>query len=237
MGLEITTLTIKIMLILFPGIVTTKIVNRLTERKKENVGEFFIRAFVYGFITYMITYISLLIINFICKAFFYGFLNVSGKKDIINLEFYENILNIDENILIEYNNLLITTIFSIIFSFIISKIDNGGYLNKFAQKLKVTNKFSESDVWGNIFNNIDDIGWITIRDFEKNIMYQGWPRKFSSFHDDKELLLEEVKAFDNKTREELFYRELMYFEIKNNSNFTIEFEKDSEGEKNEYKTS
>lgn len=236
MDLEITVLTIKIMLILFPGIVTTKIVNRLTERKKETVGEFFIRAFVYGFITYIIAYAFALLINFICKSFCYGYINISEKENIINLKFYENLLNIDENFSIQYHNLIITTIVSVIFSFIISKIDNGGYLNKFAQKIKVTNKFSENDVWGNIFNNIDNIGWITIRDFEKNLMYQGWPKKFSSFHEDKELLLENVIVFNNLTGERLFERELMYFDFINNSNFTIEFEKDSEGGKYEYKT-
>lgn len=223
--MEITTLTIKILFILFPGMVSTKIINRLTERKKENIWEFFIRAFIYGISTYMLSYLIIFFINYIYDGFINGFPNISGKNILLDIEFYKNILNIDENITINYHNIFITTSISIFFSFIISKIDNKGYLNKFAQKINVTNKIAENDVWLNIFNGIDENCWITIRDVEKDIMYQGWPQKFSSFHEDKELLLRDVVVYQSSTGNKIFERELMYFNFKNENDFIMEIEK------------
>lgn len=222
--MELTKLTIKILLILFPGIVTTKIVNRLTERKKENAWEFFIRAFVYGIVTYMLTYVMLSVINLVCKVCTYGFPNMNSYPDILDMNFYKNILNADENLSIEFYNIFIPTFIAVIFSFIIAKFDTMGYLNKLAQKLNVTNKFAEDDVWENIFNSIDENVWITIRDFKNDLMYQGWPQKFSSFHEEKELLLQNVGVYRNSTAEKLFEKEMMYFDFSKEDNFILELE-------------
>lgn len=122
--MEVSRLAIKILLILFPGIVATKINNRLTERRKECAWEFFVRTFLYGLATYMVTYIMLLVVNGAYRGFVYGFLNIQNKPYLIDLSFYSNILNITENTQIEFNNLFVTTITAIILSFVSSKFDN-----------------------------------------------------------------------------------------------------------------
>ena len=228
--MEISILAIKILLILFPGIVATKISNRLTERRRENAWEFFVRTFLYGIVTYMCTYIIMLIGNGVIRGILYGFLNLENPPFLIDLSFYKNILNINEQINIDYINIVTTTVVAIILSFISSKCDNKGVLNKFAQKINVTKKFAEHDVWANLFNNMEQNAWITIRDIENDIIYQGWPRKFSSDHEEKELLLEDVIVFRNSDGVKLFERKNMYFNIKKEENFIMEIESNEEEE-------
>lgn len=85
-------------------------------------------------------------------------------------------------------------------------------------------------MWASIFNNLDNNAWLTIRDFENDLIYQGWPRKFSSDHEEKEILLENVDVFKNSTGEKLFSRENMYFNIKKDENFIMEIESCEEGD-------
>ncbi len=218
MEFEISTLTIKILLILFPGIIAVKINDRLEERKEEESWQYFIRIFVYGLIVHVLAYIHF--------SLFFFFVRIPILKEIINYDYYKNLLNINENFQIEYINIISTSFFAILFGFLISKINNSGILNKFAQDLNITKKFPEQDVWSHVFNNIDsDTVWIVIRDFKNDLMYQGFPTNFSAFHDSKELLLKSVYVFSNSTGKLYYKSKLMYFNIKNNKNFIIEFQK------------
>ena len=64
--------------------------------------------------------------------------------------------------------------------------------------MRITNKFADLDVWSYIFNSPDNY-WIRVRDYNKNIIYQGWVEAFSDSTGKDELLLTQVSRYDLRT--------------------------------------
>ncbi|MGM0878098.1 MAG: hypothetical protein ACQEWV_26135 [Bacillota bacterium] len=70
---------------------------------------------------------------------------------------------------------------SVLLAFLISVGINRKLLHRFAKNLKITKKFGQLDVWSYTFDS-PDIGWVIVRDLDKDLMYQGWDEAFSDTH-------------------------------------------------------
>jgi hypothetical protein len=92
-----------------------------------------------------------------------------------------------------------------------------------AQKTGLTKKDADEDVWSSIFN-LETTEWVVIRDYEKNLIFEGWVSKFSESFEKKELLLMEVKVYDNNTSEYLYDVPSIYISF-NSDKIIIEFPK------------
>ena len=93
------------------------------------------------------------------------------------------------------------------------------------QKLKITKKFGEQDVWGFLMNS-PSTEWITVRDTENNIMYDGWVKAFSDNSKEAELLLESVSVYKNDTGEHLYDVDAQYLSL-NRDKISIEVRSNS----------
>ena len=78
--------------------------------------------------------------------------------------------------------------------------------------LGITNKFGELDVWGYLMNS-NDVSWITVRDIENNLMYDGWIQAFSDNSKEAEVLLGDVQVYDNNSGELLYEVNSQYLSL------------------------
>ncbi len=223
MELEFSELTIKILLLFFPGIIVTLIIDKLTERDEEPTIKFFIRSFVYGLISYFTLYMIVAGVN----AFL---VLLKNKICSCNTEVYQFRLNfldclINGNKDINYIEIIVASIISVFIALLSSYAENKGLIYKIAHKLKISKKFGDSGVWAHIFNELEENTWIIIRDYELGFMYVGWANVFSSNHKESELLLKDVTVYNNDTAEEIYKVDAIYFSNLNEKNIKIELKR------------
>ena len=103
------------------------------------------------------------------------------------------------------------------------------YLHQVARKIGVSEKFGDLDVWGYLLNmkNNDELIWITVRDHENGLIYDGRIIAFSDDSRNAELLLEDVCVYENtptenETAKELYKVNTMYLS-RNREKITLEY--------------
>jgi hypothetical protein len=194
--------TLRIILIFLPGLIALIIVEQLIVHKEIKPYRFFIDSLILGFFCYLIYY-------------------PISQVPFFDLNFYFIRSLSDNNFPLDFIEILIATFLSIPLGFIISLFINRKILHRFAQKLKITKKFGELDVWSYIMNS-EIPEWVLIRDIENDLMYQGWIQACSDPPEKDELFLRDVKVFTNSTAQELYSVPGLYFPRKR-ENITIEF--------------
>ncbi len=222
MELEFSELTIRILLLFFPGIIVTLITDKLTEKDEESSIKFFIRSFVYGLISYFTLYIIVAIINNVLIFLKNIICNCNTDVYQIKLYFLDCLINGNKNI--NYIEIIVASLVSIVISLVVSYIDNKNLIYKIANKLGISKKFGDLDVWAHIFNGLEKDIWLIIRDYDLGFMYVGWANVFSSNHKESELLLKDVIVYNNDTAEEIYKTDAMYFSNLN-GNIRIELKK------------
>lgn len=114
---------------------------------------------------------------------------------------------------------------------------NHKFLIRLMQKLRVTRKFGDEDVWDYLLNSgTPNVEFVNVRDFQNKVTYAGYVRAFSERTDRRELCLENVKVYELDSSVELFEVPLLYLS-KSPTDLHIEFpyirkEKTSEREEN-----
>lgn len=194
--------TLRIILIFLPGLIALIIVEQLTVHKEVKPYRFFIDSLILGFLCYLIYY-------------------PISQVPFFNLNFYFIRSLSDNKFPLDFTEIFIAIFLSIPLGFIISLLSNRKILHRFAQKLKITKKFGDLDVWSYIMNS-EIPEWVVIRDIENDLMYQGWIQAYSDPPEKDELFLRDVKVFINSTAQELYNVPGLYFPRKR-ENITIEF--------------
>lgn len=206
--MPITALTIKLILLFLPGIISRLIVEALTSIKEKRLFYFVVFALILGFANYLVYALSVTIYNWLpfitnpVKVYF--FVSLSEATTVI-----------------DYQEIFSVCLVSIILGLFFSKAINNSWLHRFARKLKISRTFADADVWGYIFNS-DDIGWITVRDLKNGLVYQGWVSAFSERHGENELLLKDVRVFRDIDEEELYSTAALYIH-RDKGDITIDF--------------
>lgn len=209
--MEISELTIRILLLFFPGIICTLIIDSLTVHEERNTFVFSIHSFVFGLSCYTLYSLEKYVVHQI------PLFSQSVDTRVIFLEALTK-----ADIQVDYLEVIKVTVFvSIPLSLIISRALHQKYLHRFAKKIKVTDKFGDIGVWGFVFNQ-RNIGWIWVRDIKNDLIYQGWLQAFSNDVEENELLLTDVTVFRNSTGDELYKVDGLYLARERNE-ITIEF--------------
>ncbi|QLG37694.1 hypothetical protein HW560_05955 [Paenibacillus sp. E222] len=204
--MELSELFVRMLLVFFPGIIAAKIVDMLTDHERKDIWAFFLNAFVLGMGAYFTRYLIIVLINLIprfnYKVYFLNFLTDS-KLPIVWIE------------------IVWTTVTAIFLGFIVTFVITHRLVYGIARSLKISKKFAEEDVWGYVFNN-DSIRWVTLRDFEKKLIYEGWVEAFSQVHVNSELFIRDVTVYDMENVNSFYNVDAMYVS-RNHDNITIEF--------------
>ncbi|MDW7651753.1 MAG: DUF6338 family protein [Bacillota bacterium] len=214
--MNITDLTVRLLLIFFPGIVATLIYEALSVQEKRQHLEFFIRSFVFGMGVYSLL---ALIQNIIVEGESNCFLPI-----------------INSSIPINEVDILKSTLMSIPLAIVVAAISNYKIVYRVARFFRITKVHGFSSVWEAFFDS-PQIEWVVIRDIQNDIMYEGWIEQYSDVEEDRELLLRQVLVYRNTTGERYYKEPLasLYISIPKNNNVTIEVTKFEEPKKEDKK--
>ena len=210
--MEITNLTIRIILLGLPGLICYYIIEKLTEPKKSDYLLKIIEIIVYSFVSYSL--LELFSLPFSYKV-----------------KFLSCLVNLDTTIV--WFEIILSSFISIMLGSILSYLFNNSKFYKMARQLRITKKYGDIDVWAYIFNSEENF-YITIRDKEKNMIYQGYPKAFSKEHKEGEMLLQNVNVYNYEDSNFLYNCNSMYYKF-NNENINFEITPIKEGEKIEKK--
>lgn len=198
--MEISELTIKLLLLFLPGILTNLIVRSLTvtvRKKQDPVFYFLIHSFVYGFVAYFSFYFLKPAINWLPCC--------SLDTQIHFLNALQN-----PNTRVDFSEIAWVCLISVIQGFIISCAINNTLFHKFAQLLRITKKFGENSVWSLIQNSTKS-EWVTVHDLKSKLIYEGWIQYWSD--ECQEIFLRDVIIY-NMSSEEINKVPAMYISRK-----------------------
>ncbi len=173
--MDISTLTLKLIILLVPGIIGNKIYRRLVIRHKESTHLMFIlTSVVFGLISY-------LILNF-----------TIFRKDGL-----ESFNSISESNVINYNEVFFASIVSVLVGYFGALIDNRKWINKVALKFMISQKYGDENLFTRWLDDLDNNNpWVYVRDIEYSVIYSGRVSYYSETLDFKEIGLCDVTVYD-----------------------------------------
>lgn len=174
---------IKIIIIVFPGIVAYSLFHNLKASRASYLWEAAIEIFIFSFIAYYVE-------NLFNRILKHGFRFWIGEV-IPN-----NINAILTNAEISWVELLYAIGVAVLLGLIFALFYNKKIITKIGQFLRITNKYGDEDVWEYLYNS-PNIEWVHVRDFENGLIYLGYVKAFSNKPNTHELLLTDVDVFDN----------------------------------------
>jgi hypothetical protein len=198
----ISALTLKLIILLAPGVLAATIHKQLTVRHKEPSNfMFMINAIMLG----LFSYLSLqLLFNFF--ALIQHICHNSAPLLFTELKTFKNIALEGD---IPYSEIIWASILSIGLGVLVTKADNKKWVTRIASRIKVSNKYGEENLFS-YFLNDDDIEWVYVRDLENKLTYMGCVKIFSETEDFKELVLERVSVMDYPDCNDLYDIDRIY---------------------------
>ena len=200
--------TISIIFIFLPGILALIVSEKLTSHPKREGYELIAFTFVLGCLSHLLYFIIFTPLKWLGAA-------VPEDKwlDLMTTT------TATQPVVVLY-----TAILGVVMGFILSYARNYSWLHRFALWIKASRKIGDVDLWAYLFNSnlLEEYDWVVIRDRDKNLMYQGMVNTFSDIEDPRELILSNVKVFDNETGTGLYDVDLIYLSFeKNNASIEI----------------
>lgn len=186
--MEISEVTVRLLLVFFPGIICAMVVDALTVHRERKLWSFVLNSFVLGLTCYLLTFA-------LWRLFAPG--QVTIMQSLLQVKAEEG----KESIAVV--EIVVATMLSLPLAFGLSYASNHKVLHLFGQKLRVTRKFGHLDVWDWAFNNAEIPEWVVVKDLDAGLAYEGWVRAFSDTADSNELFLRDVRVVDDNTGEEV----------------------------------
>ena len=197
--MELSALTLRVLLLFFPGVVCALILHALTSHRERTTAQFLISAFVLGVWTYLLLAAS--------RSGYAWIARVAGWRLPPEVTFFDVLTNDAERI--SWGEIGYSALLSILLSLLLSAAWNHNVLHRVAERLRISRQFGEMDVWGH-FMNSPEVRWIAVRDLVADRVYQGWLDAFSDSGAEPQLLLRDVEVFQNSTGAKLYERKRVY---------------------------
>lgn len=183
--MEISELTLKLIILLIPGVIGTLIMNRLTIRKELSPFHFIINSIIIGLFSYLLLqlfYNSIHLVYNICN-------NQIGNYKQLNIW-----TTISDSTVIPYLEVLYSSICSLIIAIAGTVFDQYKLINKFAQKFKISNKYGDENLFS-FFLNATETQVVYVRHIKHNLTYHGYVNSYSETNDMSEIVLSNVTVY------------------------------------------
>lgn len=192
--MEVSSLTLKLIIILIPGILAYFIYKRLTVRPNNRSDFMFIIISVFLGI---LSYLTLQVVDFSCTAITKTF---GGRGNYTVLETFQNLSETPEINPIE---IVASSGFGIIIAYMLSWMDKRNFINRLGVLLKLTNKESDETLFANYLSK-KEIEAVYVRDPKNNLTYLGKIFAFAEKDKTKEIILEDVIVYLYREGDELY---------------------------------
>ena len=207
--MNISDLTLRLILLLTPGAIAALIVEKLTFHRNWSIFSFVLHSFLLGFGAYF--FHQLLI-------YLWGLITRYDTKSLI---FWDALFNMSTKISLK--EIALTCLLAVVVGYLVSAIINHKLLFRSGKLLRVSRKFGDEDLWA-YFLNSPEVTWVWVRDHARKLIYEGWVQSFSVESSTRELLLREVKVFSNANGTFLYSVPAMYLSGKS-TDLTLELPK------------
>jgi len=206
--MELSALTVRLLLLFLPGIVCAYVLDAFTSELSKDKFFFLLRSFVFGVASYAIYGMLLRLGN---KLWI-----LSSHKDLSFLAALG-----DPATPIAYSEVFSTCLIGLVLGGFLAWSWNRRYPYRLAQRVGVSKRFGDRDVWGYIFN-AESVEWATVRDNKYDLTYDGWVEAFSDDSRNAELLLREVCVYRTSTGDQIDRIDGLYI-ARDPHDVTIEF--------------
>jgi hypothetical protein len=187
-------LVVSVVVILIPGIIATIISDKLTTHSKWDSFKFSLYALTLGVLSYVVLQVLVYAWNLVSSISF-------GSVSWTNLKIWGSVLSGGNDI--SPWEICLAAVLSIPVAFLASWLINYKIFNKIGQKLKVTQKYGDENLYS-YYLNAKEIDWVYIRDPESNLTYEGRVVQHSENDKIQELVLSEVSVYRYEDSEYLY---------------------------------
>lgn len=205
--MDLSEFTFKILLLFFPGIIAAIIIDTFSIHEKRTPFFFLTYSFVLGVSSYFLYWLLINIGPIFCRY------------PLNSINFFQSLTM--QNIPLDIREVAFVTLTSIIFSIIVVFILTYKVHFRIARVLKLSKKSGELDIWGYTMN-IPDFEYATVRNYSKDLMYDGYIEAFSDDSKNAELLLSEVMVYRNSDAKHLYSVGAIYLSL-SREDIEIEF--------------
>jgi hypothetical protein len=196
-------LAIAIGVILFPGLITAVICDKITVHSpKWGSFKYSVYSFIFGVSCYVELQVFAYLWNLVAAHAFPTLLLVSPTLDVWTIA-------TTQKASIDPSEVLWATILSPSVAAVAALAVNHKFINRMAQKLRISSKYGDENLFS-FFLNAQNIDWVYVRDILNKLTYQGRVVSFSEADDMQELVLSEVTVFSYETSDELYSIPLLY---------------------------
>ncbi len=179
--MEVSELTLKLILLLIPGAIASILFEKLTIHKKWETFQFTAHSILFGAFSYLLAQCIWMIFD---------------ASDLSFVNFWANLPAKD----ISYTIIIKAIVASIITGFVAAAFDNYKIINRLGNAIEVTRKYGDQNLF-TFFLDKKDVNEVYVHDLEKNITYHGSVLYFSETEELKELVLNDVKVYNYETAE------------------------------------
>ena len=178
-------LVVTLILILMPGIVAAIISDKLTNHSQWGSFKFSLYSMTLGVGCYALLQVTTYLVDIASSL---SFKSISWT----NLQIWNSALNGGSDIAAW--EICTAALLALPVAFFASWLINFKFFNKLAQKLRVSNKFGDENLYS-YYLNAQEIDWVYVRDVENNLTYQGRVVSHSENDNVQEIVLSEVSVF------------------------------------------
>lgn len=205
--MEISELTLKLVLLLIPGAIASLIVEQLTIHKDWNSFRFIMSSIVLGCLSYLLLQL----------IYWFPCIEIEDKT----LQFWITLADSDS---IPYTEILYASCASIIIGLVITLSIQQKWIFKIARKLKVSFKYGDECLYY-YFLNTKDLSEVYVRDFEQDLTFHGFVQAFSESEFERELVLVNVDVYTLSNSNFLYSSPAIFISKEKNNNWQIEIPK------------
>ncbi|QEE49627.1 hypothetical protein FUA48_08535 [Flavobacterium alkalisoli] len=218
--MEISSLTVKLIILLVPGLISYFIYRRITIREtKRSDLMFIVVSILLGFLSYASIHY---LFNFFVIVHNLFSIEDWSSFHLITLTY------ITEDYPIQYDEVAYAILSGTIIAVTFGKMDSSNIINRLAYKFRVTEKLNDQSIYNQYLLN-DQLTWVYVRDIENNLTYLGAVALFSDKENDKEIVLNDVTVYTFPDSQELYKIQSIYLNF-GNGNIILEEAKLEENE-------
>lgn len=197
--MELSSVTLRVLLLFFPGVVCAMFLDALTVHRERTPVEFLTHSFALG----MGSYLALATARDLAAATART-LRLREPRDVT---FFDALLN--DHVRIAWREIVVAGLIGVLLTAGIAACLNRRVIPRVASALRVSRKTGGVDVWNFLFESLTG-QLVVVRDLSHDVAYFGEVEVFSETSDNAELLLKNVKVYENSTSRKLYAAERVY---------------------------
>lgn len=203
--MEVSSLLIRLVFLVFPGIVGSKVYRKLRGRADRPAWEDSVEIVMFAVAAYVVHGMAAWIL--------------SGAGLDVHFTIFRAFL--DEKTPIEWSTVAVASCIAVALAMIGSLFHYKQWLMRVGRWMRVSNRSGDGDLW-EYFHELPDTVWVFVRDHKVDLVYFGWIAAYSDSGKERELILRDVQVFENTRPADVIYATPVMYLARNRDDLTLE---------------